>query len=83
LRCKGNWHKNKKSFQQTCISMNEMTTGCFSKKSAQSCNTCSLSVAMWDQWKCQFLQHHQTWRCDTSVIWDPAHANHDIQHKIC
>ena len=32
LRCKGNWHKNKKSFQQTCISMNEMTTGCFSKK---------------------------------------------------
>lgn len=60
LRCKGNWHKNKKSFQQTCISMNEMITCCFSKKSAQSCNTCSLSVAMWEQWKCQFLQHHQT-----------------------
>ena len=31
LRCKGNWHKNKKSFQQTCISMNEMITCCFSK----------------------------------------------------
>ena len=39
LRCKGNWHKNKKSFQQTCISMNEIITCCFSKKSAQSCNT--------------------------------------------
>ena len=46
LRCKGNWHKNKNMFQQTCISMNEMTTGCLSKTSAQTCNTCSLSVTM-------------------------------------
>lgn len=60
IAVQGELAQKQKTFQQTCISMNEMITCCFSKKSTQSFNTCSLSVAMWEQWKCQFLQHHQT-----------------------
>ena len=66
LRCKGNWHKNKKSFQQTCISMNEIITCCFSKKSAQSCNTVHF---LW-QWEsnenvnsCNIIKHLRSRTC--------------------
>ena len=76
LRCKGNWHKNKNMFQQTCISMNEMTTGSLKNISANMQHVFTfcdngpwwIYPSAWDQWKCQFLQHHQTWRCDTATL---------------
>ena len=89
LRCMSNWCKNQPSFRNTCIAMNDMATSCFSKTSTQTCNVCSLSVAMnngknpctWEQWTCHLLQHHQTWSGDTSLIWEIPHMQSTTFNK--
>ena len=55
------WNDNRISLKNISANMQHVFTFCDN-------GPWWIYPSAWDQWKCQFLQHHQTWRCDTATL---------------